>query len=120
MIIEVGGRVKRRGTVLHDVATFAIACAPFGLTTLSVVFTPVVLPSRRLFCHRAGCSAFALVFCLLFVLVLQVSTITAHLFLMLVAAVGSLDKRIIMISTLINYKRLTFMFETTAGGRTKD
>ena len=108
--------MERRGTVLRDVATFMcapIACAPFGLTTLLVMFTPVVLPSRPLFCLCAG------VLCLLFVLVLQVSTIPAHLFLMLVAALGSLYKRITMISRVINYKRLTFIVETTAGGRTK-
>jgi hypothetical protein len=71
--------------------------------------------SRPLFYHRARCSAFVLLFCLLFVLVLQVSTIPAHLFLMMVAALGSLYKTITMISRLINDKRLTCIVETTAG-----
>ena len=90
--------------VLRDMATLMcvpIACALSELTASSVVFAPVVLPSRPLFCLHAG------VLCLLFVLVLQVSTIPAHLFLMLVAALGSLYKTITMISRLINDKRLT-------------
>ena len=52
--------------VVRDVATLVCAptvCRPFGLTASSIVLAPVVLPSRPLFCLRAG------VLCLLFVLV---------------------------------------------------
>jgi hypothetical protein len=41
---------------LHDVATLVcapIACAPSELTASLVVFAPVVLPLRPLFCLRA-------------------------------------------------------------------
>jgi hypothetical protein len=52
-----GGAVERGGTVLHDVITLVcapIACALFGLTTSSVMFAPIVLPSCLLFCLCTG------------------------------------------------------------------
>jgi hypothetical protein len=101
--------VGRGGMVIRDVAMLVCAlifCMLFGLTASLVVFAPVVLPSHwcsvSLVC--ASCCA-------------QVSTIPAHLFLLLVVAPGSLYNRITMISKLIGYKKLTLIVKMTAGGK---
>jgi hypothetical protein len=49
--------MERGGMVVRDVATLVCAptvCTPFELTASSLVFAPVVLPSRPLFCLCAG------------------------------------------------------------------
>ena len=107
--------MERGGTALREGARRCVTWQHSCVRVHCLGSQPRQLCLRPLFYHRTRCSAFVLVFCLLFVLVLQVSTIPAHLFLMMVAALGSLYKTITMISRLINDKRLTCIVEMTAG-----